>query len=736
MALTPGLQLPFGIQPVNPVPVDAWSGPYSGVDESSAISLANSLIPLGIRFQSMEVRLIMGGTSRKYWYRDGVTDSDLVEFSGGGVGSQGAQGSQGSSGPQGPQGVAGQQGSIGSQGDSGPQGVTGLQGAQGVTGLQGKDGYQGFQGDVGPQGFQGATGSQGIAGPQGDVGYQGFQGSKGNTGKGFVISKVYNSDAERLSAIGIDLPGDGEFGLVAGTLPQADPDYGKLYLYTVANGWSYETDLSVQGIQGPQGETGLQGTVGLQGSIGPQGVAGSWGDVGPQGFQGSVGSQGPQGEKGAQGLQGLSGGVSTIIAGKGLSVVTGSNGEVTINLISSGSNGAGDCPSESLFERRQQVVASSSVAGDDVDLGFVIDPVKMSQGRINIYLNGVLQRLGNQYDVYAGSVSSALKFNRDLSMGDLITVHVDPGTSADLVLFQREYYIVDTFYGPDANIELGFIIDSNNFSNGRINVYLNGVLQRSGIDNDVYLGMTATSLRFNSSLEVGDVITVYSDNCITLMPYPYSSIERNYAAIVSFYDPGDDVELGFSIDPHKFEKDLISVYLNGILLRPGQDHDFYLGSTITSLRFTRGIDVGDVIFVQVDHSDGLSNFASMSGDNLFFGNNIFAAGLSGSLQSLANGDPYLVSGQGINIVTGSSGQIVVSSRQMFQWNEKPNGNIDGANDTFKLLFSPSPPESLMVFRDGLLLDSDLGDYAIVGDTITLPVPPPVGTRIKVSYPHE
>jgi len=95
-----------------------------------------------------------------------------------------------------------------------------------------------------------------------------------------------------------------------------------------------------------------------------------------------------------------------------------------------------------------------------------------------------------------------------------------------------------------------------------------------------------------------------------------------------------------------------------------------------------------------------------------------------------------VSGQGINIVTGSSGQIVVSSRQMFQWNEKPNGNIDGANDTFKLLFSPSPPESLMVFRDGLLLDSDLGDYVLVGGTITLPVPPPVGTRIKVSYPHE
>ena len=573
MALTPGLQLPFGIQPVNPVPVDAWSGPYSGVDESSAVSLANSSIPSGVRFQSLEVRLIVGGISRKYWYRDGITDSDLVEFSGGGVGSQGAQGSQGSSGSQGPQGAAGPQGNIG------------------------------FQGDIGPQGL-----------------------------------------------------------------------------------------------------------------VGSQGSDGSQGAIGPQGFQGSTG------------------GVSTIIAGNGLNVVTGSNGEVTISLISSGSGG-GDCSPESLFERRQQVVASSTNAGDDVDLGFVIDPIKMSQGRVNVYLNGVLQRLGNKYDVYAGSTATALKFNRDLFTGDLITVHIDPGTSADLVLFQRDYYIVDDEYGPDANIELGFIIDANNFSNGRLNIYLNGVLQRSGVDNDVYLGMTATSLRFNTSLEVGDVITVYSDNCITLMPYPYSSIERNYAAIVSFYDPGDEVDLGFTIDPHKFEKDLISVYLNGILLRPGQDHDFYLGSTLKSLRFNRSIDVGDVIFVQVDHSDGLSSFATLSGDNLFVGNNIFSSGLSGSLQSLANGDPYLISGQGIDIVTGSSGQVIISAGLLTQWNEKPSGNIDGSNDTFVLAYSPVPSEALMLFRDGLLLDSDNGDFILLNNIITLPSPPAAGVRIKASYPY-
>jgi hypothetical protein len=85
MPLTTGLQLPFGVQPVNPVPVDSWSGPYTGAVDTieSAKDAANSAINSAIRFQSMEVRLIAGGKSYKYWYRDGVSDSNLVLFSAG-----------------------------------------------------------------------------------------------------------------------------------------------------------------------------------------------------------------------------------------------------------------------------------------------------------------------------------------------------------------------------------------------------------------------------------------------------------------------------------------------------------------------------------------------------------------------------------------------------------------------------------------------------------------------------
>lgn len=92
MPVTPGLQLPYGIQPVNPVPVDSYSGPFTGsVDTvASAITAANSGIPSALRFKSMEVRLLVGGKSRKFWYKDGISDSDLVEFIGGSGGYSGS----------------------------------------------------------------------------------------------------------------------------------------------------------------------------------------------------------------------------------------------------------------------------------------------------------------------------------------------------------------------------------------------------------------------------------------------------------------------------------------------------------------------------------------------------------------------------------------------------------------------------------------------------------------------
>lgn len=75
MSFTPGLQLPYGITPVNPVPVDGYSGPYSTTDEA----LLN--IPQAIRFPTMMVRIVDNDDNKMYWFKDGVLDADLIEFS-------------------------------------------------------------------------------------------------------------------------------------------------------------------------------------------------------------------------------------------------------------------------------------------------------------------------------------------------------------------------------------------------------------------------------------------------------------------------------------------------------------------------------------------------------------------------------------------------------------------------------------------------------------------------------
>jgi len=74
------LELPFGIKVLNPVPIDAKylneGIPYASTGQT------NSLIPVGIRHTGLTVNVL--GT--EYWYKDGITDTDLVlKTTGGGT---------------------------------------------------------------------------------------------------------------------------------------------------------------------------------------------------------------------------------------------------------------------------------------------------------------------------------------------------------------------------------------------------------------------------------------------------------------------------------------------------------------------------------------------------------------------------------------------------------------------------------------------------------------------------
>ena len=65
-------------------PADAKYGPYSGADIAAAKSAATSYLDASFRYKGLTVALIVGSTLTEYWFKDGITDSDLVVKSGGG----------------------------------------------------------------------------------------------------------------------------------------------------------------------------------------------------------------------------------------------------------------------------------------------------------------------------------------------------------------------------------------------------------------------------------------------------------------------------------------------------------------------------------------------------------------------------------------------------------------------------------------------------------------------------
>lgn len=103
--------------------------------------------------------------------------------------------------------------------------------------------------------------------------------------------------------------------------------------------------------------------------------------------------------------------------------------------------------------------------------------------------------------------------------------------------------------------------------------------------------------------------------------------------------------------------------LSGSLTRLANGNPYILGST--GIRVVTGSN-GDLTFSIRD-----SEVATISGST-FTGAVKFNAGLSGSLTTLTNGSPFIVAGDNVTIVTGSSGEITISSTA--------GGTINGDGD--------------------------------------------------------
>lgn len=72
-----GLELPFGIKPVNPTPVDAFK--YNNSDlPFTNVAEVNTQIVSALRYQGLTVYVYNGATIDEYWFKSGIDDDDLI----------------------------------------------------------------------------------------------------------------------------------------------------------------------------------------------------------------------------------------------------------------------------------------------------------------------------------------------------------------------------------------------------------------------------------------------------------------------------------------------------------------------------------------------------------------------------------------------------------------------------------------------------------------------------------
>lgn len=63
----------------------------------------------------------------------------------------------------------------------------------------------------------------------------------------------------------------------------------------------------------------------------------------------------------------------------------------------------------------------------------------------------------------------------------------------------------------------------------------------------------------------------------------------------------------------------------------------------------------------------------------------------------------------------------------------PTGTINGTNKVFTLPDSPSPPSSLMLIYNGMLMTQSGVDFTLAGDTITYEKAPKTGRTHLAHY---
>ena len=102
---------------------------------------------------------------------------------------------------------------------------------------------------------------------------------------------------------------------------------------------------------------------------------------------------------------------------------------------------------------------------------------------------------------------------------------------------------------------------------------------------------------------------------------------------------------------------------------------------------------------------------------------------------MTNEDEMITINETVNTVSNLNSIVakLVKDDINIVWNEIPLGSIDGVNTIFTLEFTPVS-DRLLVFVNGVLQERETNaDFSLNDKTITFSYPPPIDSKVLVTY---
>ena len=344
-------------------------------------------------------------------------------------------------------------------------------------------------------------------------------------------------------------------------------------------------------------------------------------------------------------LTNLNDGSSYLIAGQGISIVTSSNGSITIT-----NNGTvGDIT---------EVIAGLGLAGGGLSgsVSVSADPGQLA------FLTG-------------STFTGAVLFNSGLS-GSL--TNLQNGES-----YLRAGFGISISTGSDGSVTI-----TNEGPIGDITEVIAG------------LGLTGGGLSGSLSLAVDDSVVAFLTGANFTGPVQFSS--GLSGSLTTLSDGTSYLKAGAGIDIQTGSDGSITISNNGNvgditdviagigLLGGGTSGSASLQIDDSVIAFRSGTSfTGNVTFYEGISVEATSSFYS----TIFNAPATFNSGLSGSLTSLVDGSPYLIAGNGVIISTSSNGAVTISSAIT------ASVSVSGRNRETVYLGAQTPQGSLITFSN-------------------------------------